>query len=109
MATALIWNDDPLNYDFGPSHPLKPIRVKLTVDLIRACGLTDADNVLTLPRAAYRDDDVRRLHSEAYVDAVRDCSLRSRQSAVSFGLGPGDNPTFAGMHEASLQVCGASV
>jgi len=109
MATALIWNDEELNYDFGPSHPLKPIRVKLTVDLIRACGLTDADNVVTLPQAAFGDEDVLRLHSEAYVDAVRGCSLRPRQSAVSFGLGPGDNPTFAGMHEASLQVCGASV
>lgn len=108
MATALIWNDDPLNYDFGPAHPLKPIRVKLTVALIRACGLTEPESVLTLPRATFGDDDVLRLHTEAYVDAVRGCSLRPRQSASGFGLGPGDNPTFAGMHEASLQVCGAS-
>ncbi|MDQ3537919.1 MAG: acetoin utilization protein AcuC [Actinomycetota bacterium] len=108
MPTALIWNDDPLHYDFGPTHPLKPIRVQLTVELIRACGLTEAGSVLTLPRAAFGDDDVLRLHGEAYVDAVRGCSLRPRQPAVEFGLGPGDNPTFGGMHEASLQVCGAS-
>ena len=110
MPTALIWDDEHIRYDFGPDHPLKPIRVELTVDLIRACGLTDAGNVLTLPRAAFGEDDVLRLHTEQYVAAVRQLSADPRPSgAMQYGLGLGDNPVFAGMHEASLEVCGASV
>jgi acetoin utilization protein AcuC len=110
MTTALIWSDDDLHYDFGPDHPLKPIRVKLTVSLIRACGMTDAEDVVTLPRASFTTDDVLQMHSEAYVEAVM---LASQDPAApglfAFGLGPGDNPTFHGMHDASLEVCGASV
>lgn len=110
MTTALIWGDDDLRYDFGPDHPLKPIRVRLTVSLIRACGLVDADGVAVLARAAFDTDDVLRMHDEAYVEAVIAASSNPHGFAgMRFGLGPGDNPTFAGMHEASLEVCGASV
>ena len=110
MPTALIWDDDPISYDFGPDHPLKPVRVELTVALIRACGLTNTDSVLTLPRAVFGEDDVLRLHTEDYVETVRELSADPRASgAPRYGLGLGDNPVFAGMHEASLEVCGASV
>lgn len=110
MSTALIWDDNLIRYDFGPDHPLKPVRVELTVDLIRAAGLTDAEAVLTLPRAPFGEDDVLRLHREDYVDAVRRLSAAPDPSGdLRFGLGLADNPVFAGMHEASLEVCGASV
>jgi acetoin utilization protein AcuC len=110
MATALIWNDDRIRYDFGPHHPMKPLRVELTVELIRACGLTDAGHVLTLPRAPFTTDDAVRLHAPEYVEAVMRLSARpDPEGDPRFGLGLGDNPVFAGMHEASLEVCGASV
>lgn len=110
MATALIWSDDDLRYDFGPDHPLKPIRVVLTVGLIRACGLADGAGVAVLPRATFTTDDVLRMHDAPYVEAVMAASRDPGGSAgFDFGLGWGDNPTFAGMHEASLEVCGASV
>ncbi|HWB72013.1 MAG TPA: acetoin utilization protein AcuC [Egibacteraceae bacterium] len=112
MGSALIWDDiwqdEGLRYDFGPAHPLKPVRVELTVALIRACGLTEADGVDTLPNAPFGDDDVRRIHEADYVDAVKRQSKRPTGD-FAHGLGPGDNPVFEGMHEASLQVCGASV
>ena len=110
MATALIWQDDRIRYDFGRDHPLKPVRVELTVDLIRACGFTDREDVLTLPRAPFGDEDVVRLHTPEYVEAVKRQSANPDPSGeVVFGLGLGDNPVFSGMHEASLEVCGASV
>jgi acetoin utilization protein AcuC len=110
MANALIWDDDLIAYDFGPDHPLKPVRVELTVALIRSCGLTDAGDVLTLPRAPFTDDDVVRLHKPDYVEAVRRLSRDPGSGGGRrWGLGPGDTPVFRGMHEASLEVCGASV
>jgi acetoin utilization protein AcuC len=109
-GSALIWSDDHIRYDFGPQHPLKPIRVELTVKLIRACGLDQHGGVVTLPRAPYDENDVLRVHDEDYVSVVRALSANPRPTgAPMFGLGWGDNPVFAGMHEASLEVCGASV
>lgn len=110
MSTALIWNDDQIAYDFGPHHPLKPVRVELTVALIRACGFTEAEGVVTLPRAPFTSDDVVRLHTPDYVDAVMRLSASPDPHGDGrYGLGLADNPVFAGMHEASLEVCGASV
>ncbi len=110
MTSALIWEDGQLKYDFGPQHPLKPVRVELTVSLIRATGLSTADGVIELPREPFATDDVLRLHREDYVEAVR---LHSRMPDLGgdlrYGLGAGDNPVFPGMHEASLEVCGASI
>lgn len=108
--SALIWNDDRIHYDFGRDHPLKPIRVELTVDLIRACGLDAGEGVVTLPREPFGTDDVLALHDEPYVDAVRRLSADPDPAGdLAFGLGIADNPVFAGMHDASLEVCGASV
>ncbi len=110
MTTALIWGDDHLRYDFGPHHPLKPIRVELTVGLIRACGLLDTPAADVRRPAAFTTDDVLRIHDAPYVEAVIAASTDpDAHRGFEFGLGLGDNPTFAGMHEASLEVCGASV
>src|SRR5690625_412591 len=100
MSGALIWDDDRTRYDFGPSHPMKPIRVDLTVRLIRAAGLTDAEGVLTLPPAPFTDDDVLVLHSAPYIEAVKRHSKDPDYGGdPQFGLGAGDNPVFAGMHQ----------
>jgi acetoin utilization protein AcuC len=110
LPTALIWQDEELRYDFGPDHPLQPIRVELTVDLIRACRLDRGPGVLTLPRDPYDVDDLLRLHAEPYVEAVMRLSAHpDPRGDMRFGLGPGDTPVFGGMHEASMEVCGASV
>jgi acetoin utilization protein AcuC len=82
----------------------------LTVQLIRSSGLVDADHVRVLPRDPYSTDDVLRIHTEPYVEAVQQASRRpGGLDWLEFGLGLGDNPTFPGMHDASLEVCGASV
>jgi acetoin utilization protein AcuC len=110
MATALIWDSDHLRYDFGPDHPLKPVRVELTVKLIRACRLDHREEVLTLPRAPYTEDDLLRIHDADYIEVVKQLSKQPDPGgAPSYGLGWGDNPVFPGMHEASMEVCAASV
>jgi acetoin utilization protein AcuC len=110
---ALIWDDRVAGYDFGPGHPLAPIRVELTIDLIRRSGLVGAgrdgvhvDEVVPRP---YAEADLLRLHREDFVDTVRRLSAdRTATASERYGLGQGDTPAFPGMHPASLMVCGAS-
>ena len=108
---AITWDDALVAYDFGPQHPLKPIRVKLTMELARAYGLLDLANVeVVKPRSATRDE-LELIHTPAYVDAVERISVAATDPYGNYGwgIGIGDNPAFPGMHEASALVAGASL
>ena len=106
----VLWDDVVATYDFGPSHPLRPLRLELTMGLSRELGLLDRPNVrVESPEPA--DDEVLGLvHDRDYVAAVRRApeDLMSRISS-RYGLGTGDNPVFPRMHEAAALVTGASV
>jgi acetoin utilization protein AcuC len=108
---AVPWDDSLAAYDFGPQHPLKPIRVKLTVDLWRAYGLLDRPNVTVIePRFATREE-LELVHTPRYIEAVETISLTATDPYrfYGWGIGIGDNPAFKGMHEASAHVVGASL
>ncbi len=107
---ALVWDDALVAYDFGSGHPLAPVRVQLTRDLIRAVGLLDRDDVVEVLPGELADPAVLRLHRPEFVRAVQRASADPLVGADwAFGLGSGDCPTFPGMHDASRLVCAASV
>ncbi len=104
----VIWDDAFAGYDFGPGHPLAPVRVELTMALARGLGVFDAPGVsMILPEPA-SDALLELVHDPAYIAAVRRAS-RTVAPDPPFGLGTEDNPVFTGMHDASALVVGASV
>ncbi len=106
----LVWyGDDAPVYDLGPQHPLRFSRVILTRELIHAYGLIDGDRVLETPARTATDDELLLVHSERYVDAVRQAGHGEKGPWWEFGFGPGDNPIFPQMHEASARAAGASL
>ena len=107
MEAALVWRPDLASYDFGGSHPLDPVRVTLSVSLMRDYGVPPSDAVLS-PRPA-RDDVLELVHDAGYVAAVKEASAQPDRFHPRMGLGTTDDPVFRGMHEASALVCGASV
>ncbi|HET6816607.1 MAG TPA: acetoin utilization protein AcuC [Mycobacteriales bacterium] len=110
MSTSLgvPWNEALIGYDFGPGHPLAPVRVELTVELARAYGVLGRPNVQMMDAVAADDDLLTLVHSPQYIDAVRAASATLRPD-VDHGLGTDDDPVFAGMHEAASLVAGATV
>src|ERR1700733_12972798 len=100
MACDLLvaWDDGLTGYDFGPGHPLAPIRVELTMELARAFGIFD-DVQLTVPAPASQDE-LELVHDPGYIDAVRRAG-ETGQADVWHGLGTPDDPVFPRMHEAS--------
>jgi acetoin utilization protein AcuC len=105
----LVYGPEILAYDHGPQHPLRPVRVRLTRELIAAYGLLEGDGVTETPPRVATDEELQLVHTERYVDAVKRTAELSPGELVRFGFGPGDNPTFPGMHEASARVAGASL
>jgi acetoin utilization protein AcuC len=105
-----VWygNDAPW-YDHGPEHPLRPARVLLTRQLITDYGIVDGVRVVETPARDATDDELLLVHTEAYLDAVRRAGRGEPGDWWRFGFGPGDNPIFPHMHEASARVAGASL
>jgi acetoin utilization protein AcuC len=108
-SVVLPWDDALIAYNFGPSHPLNPIRVDLTMRLARSLGLLDLDNVAVVAMETAPDDVLQLVHEADYIEAVRRVGADPRQSDLERGLGTADDPVFAGMHDAAALVAGASV
>ena len=106
----LAWDDRLAGYDFGPGHPLAPVRVELTIALARALGVLDRAPVRVQAAPAATDAELELVHDPHYIAAVREAGGGGPAAAARrFGLGPGDNPVFPGMHEASALVAGATL
>jgi len=104
---AVPWNDDLIGYDFGPTHPLAPVRVELTIALARSLGVLDANNVELLDVEPADDDLLGLVHTAEYIDAVRRAG-ETLEPDVPHGLGTMDDPVFKDMHAAGALVVGAT-
>jgi acetoin utilization protein AcuC len=108
-TVQIVWQDDLAAYDFGPSHPLAPIRVVLTMELARSFGVLAAPNVSTTGTAPASDDALALVHGPDYIDAVRRAGTPPLRADIAHGLGTPDDPIFERMHEASALVAGATL
>ncbi|MEI8083751.1 MAG: acetoin utilization protein AcuC [Actinomycetes bacterium] len=107
---AFVWNNDLRKYDFGPGHALSPIRTKLAYELIRFCGLLELPNLSVLEDfEPATDKDLLRVHSKAYIAAVKKASEGTEFIDPSHGLGTEDVPVFPGMHDAAALVAGGTL
>lgn len=100
------------DYDFGPSHPLRPDRVRRFMAL-----LEHYTGPTVSPCDPATDDDLSRVHSREYIDAVAQVDLASREDRLGdddvlelrsvYGFW-GDNPPFIGMDAAARAYTGSS-
>jgi acetoin utilization protein AcuC len=94
-------------YDFGPSHPMNPVRLDLLMRLARELGVLDHVE-LVAPNAATATD-LLRVHTSEFLDAVRQCSATDSEGDLAHGIGTPDVPTFTDMHEVSSLIAGATL
>jgi acetoin utilization protein AcuC len=107
----VAWDERLAGYDFGPGHPLAPVRVELTMALARAFGVLTEPGVAVVAPGPAPDDELELIHRRDYIAAVRRAGESPGPGAalVGYGLGTADDPAFPGMHEASALVAGATM
>jgi len=114
----VAWDERLTGYDFGPEHPLAPIRIKLTMELAQAFGLLTSDGVTVAAAGPASDAELQLVHDPGYIKVVKDAGALAAGASVASidaatllarGLGTEDDPIFAGMHEASALVAGATL
>src|SRR5713101_7468701 len=110
---TLVYGDELMKHHLSDQHPLQPIRVKLTMELITSTGLIEHCHLVP-PRAA-TIEELELIHSPEYVDLVRtlsDPALRKsvpRQRVIDAGLDSADNPISNHMHDGTALVAGATM
>jgi acetoin utilization protein AcuC len=108
-SACVVFDPTLTDYDFGPEHPMAPLRVDLTMLLAAEMGVLGTGGLATVDAPVASDELVATVHDPAYMDAVRLAGKEPHRVIEERGLGIADNPTFEGMHEASAHVVGASV
>ena len=107
---AFVYDDVLAKHALSETHPLKPVRLRYTYELLDEYGAFESpDALLVAPRMA-TEEEVLRFHTPAYLGGVQ--ALSDGEGVAdpeAFNFGPGDNPTYEGMYEAVLWSTGASV
>lgn len=108
--TAFIYTDRYAGFAYGDTHPLKPYRLQLTHDLICSYGLLALPDSQLLETLPAQRSELEWFHTPAYLDvlAAADSGVYQRDYAA-YGLGPGDNPVFAGVLAWSQLCAGGSL
>ncbi len=97
-------------HTLSDTHPMKPVRLGYTRQLLDAYGAFDADSSrIAAPREATKSE-LGWFHTPEYVNGVEAIGAgRSGANPAVFNFGPGDNPHYPGIYEAAALSTGASV
>jgi acetoin utilization protein AcuC len=109
VSAAFIYTDQWAKYAYGPHHPLKPIRLHLTYELMKAYRLLDGPACI-IPAVEASTDALLRYHAPEYLQVLEAVSEGVTVPTMHrYGLGPGDNPVFPGLLHFSAMAVGASL
>jgi acetoin utilization protein AcuC len=100
----LYYTDRFMGYNFGPEHPLNPVRLRLSYTLISEFGFLDGPDTCVVEPTPASEDDLLLVHTPQYLEAVK-----AEEPDLAFGLGIDDNPVFKGMYQAARLLAGGSI
>ncbi len=112
-----VFDKSLVEYDFGATHPMNPVRVDLTMRLAEELGVVHHGGVAggtrngleMVPAPVASEELLLTVHDEALIECVQRAGADPTKLDFERGLGTDDNPTFEGMHHASAHVVGATV
>ncbi|MBZ5739272.1 acetoin utilization protein AcuC [Nocardioides mangrovi] len=105
---VVVFDPSLTEYDFGPEHPMSPLRVDLTMRLAGDLGLI-GDRLRTVAAPMASDDLIATVHQASLMEAVMRAGRDQRLIDPAHGLGTDDNPVFRDMHHATAHIVGATV
>jgi acetoin utilization protein AcuC len=66
--TAFIYTDSFLKFDYGPDHPFKISRLKITYELMKSYGLLSLSNTQFIEAEMAGDEEVLMFHDKEYIE-----------------------------------------
>ena len=89
----MVFDPSLTDYDFGPDHPMTPLRVDLTMRLAAEAGVLDGLEQVPAPMAS--DDLIATVHDPALIEAVQRMSARPGPARSCAGSAPTTTPSSA--------------
>lgn len=108
---AFIYDQEMSRHVLRPDHPMRPVRLQQTCELLEAYGAFEGDSSQFLPPRPATEEEIERFHHAEYIQAVKEFSVGEgldRASRFNFS-GEGDNPIYQGMYEAAALSTGGSL
>jgi len=129
FQSAFIYSEELANFEYSPTHPFKPIRAKLTLDLCRRYDLIERPWIRLVAPKPLTFETMAEFHDSAYLKMLKDLDSATLASELwpdllstkagdyltvdpkilRYGLGTEDNPIFSGMFEYSALTAGATL
>ncbi|EPZ30850.1 Histone deacetylase 1 [Rozella allomycis CSF55] len=98
------------HYNYGPGHPMKPHRIRMTNSLLINYGLYSKMDVFRPPRATA--EDMTRFHTDEYVNFLKRITPETMSDYTKqlhkFNVGE-DCPVFTGLYEFCQISAGGSI
>ncbi len=129
FASVFIYSDELANYEYSPTHPFKPFRAKLTLDLCRRYGLIERPWIRLLKPQPLGCEALAEFHDPGYLRFLQaisasaaDKGLRPNRPGMNqsddvnlnpqileYQLGTEENPISPGVYDFSALASGASL
>ena len=108
---AFIYQDALSQHELRSEHPMRPVRLRYTYELLREYGAFEHPEAVLLDPRAATEEELAWLHTPEYVAAVKALgSGAGGVDAAQFGFsGQGDNPVYPNMFEAAALSTGGSL
>lgn len=105
----LIYSYQLANAEYTPSHPFKPIRAKIFLELLhRYYHLHDGDFEIVNPEPL-REELLYLFHDRRYVEMLKSANDgHFEHEMLGAGLGTEENPVFKGMFNLALDIAGGT-
>ena len=112
MKTAFLYNAKFGEFDYGQNHPMRPLRLKQTFELIKELGLLKLPDTKLIEARRATDAEILTFHTPEYLNALKRADSGGEdlsEEDAAFNINQGDCPAFPGVFEWSSYSAGASV
>ena len=98
-------SDELANSEYNPSHPFKPVRAKILLELLNRYSLIYKKNQKITEPNPLREEILYLFHDKNYIDLLKKGEKGEFTiEMLHAGIGTGDNPLFKSMYQLSLLV-----
>ncbi|MGD0626277.1 MAG: acetoin utilization protein AcuC [Thermodesulfobacteriota bacterium] len=128
FESAFIYSDELSNYEYSSTHPFKPIRAKLTLELCRRYDLIEHPWIRILKPSPLDFEVMAEFHDKSYLKALQTVDAAPLASELwqdipsgqgsdiltidpkilQYELGTEDNPIFTGVYDFAALAAGAT-